>query len=289
MGNQVHYFSTAVLEHYFPGVLSLGILRCDLPDPISGGNKRYKLKYNLEQFSSGKYSALLTFGGAYSNHIAAVAYAGKRNGFRTIGIIRGEELNRESNSILRHASHCGMELVFLSRTEYRRRNDADFAEELMRQFGNVYIVPEGGSNHWAVRGCKEILSEETVRFDDIVCPVGTGATVAGIISSAKPHQRITGVAVLEGELYLRRLIESQLSFEEHKAAWQLDSRFTLGGYAHSSQELALFIEAMRSEADLPLDPVYSGKVLFAVHQMAKMGEFVGRKVLFVHTGGYAFL
>jgi len=289
LGNQVHYFSNEVLGAYFPGLISLGILRCDLPNPISGGNKCYKLKYNLEHFIAGNYSALLTFGGAYSNHIAAVAYAGKCHGIRTVGIIRGEELNEDSNSILRYASECGMELVFVSRVEYKRRNDESFAKELIQRFGNAYILPEGGSNGFAVKGCKEILTVETEAFDDIVCPVGTGATIAGIISSAKFHQCVTGIAVLDGDEYLRGLIESHLSSEDRVASWQLDSRFTLGGYAHSSKELERFIGVMSSEADLPLDQVYSGKVLLAIHQMAKMGELIGRKVLFIHTGGYAFL
>jgi len=158
----------------------LDILRLDLPDPVSGGNKLFKLKYNLEEMRRLQLTRLLTFGGAFSNHIAAVATAGKKNNLETIGIIRGEELNEDSNVVLKYAASCGMKLVFISRDDYRKRNEQAFCEKLLNEFGPAYLLPEGGSNEFAVKGCKEILSQQTDRYDVIVCPVGTGATLAGI-------------------------------------------------------------------------------------------------------------
>lgn len=274
-----------LLSNFWADGNSLAVLRLDLPDPLAGGNKSFKLKYNLEEMKWRGLDKLLTFGGAFSNHIAAVANAGIQNNFETIGIIRGEELNANSNAVLKYASACGMKLVFVSREDYRRRNDPEFINELLQQLGPAYVLPEGGSNELAVKGTKEILSEATDQFDTIVCPVGTGATLAGIIATAKPHQEVVGVAVLEGKEYLEREVERLLKNEIVRAKWKIEHGFTLGGYAHSSAELENFITGMGAKYDLPLDAVYSGKALFALQQMKKRS---GKNVLFIHTGGYAF-
>lgn len=274
-----------LLSNFWNDGDSLAVLRLDLPDPLAGGNKSFKLKYNLEEMKWRGLNRLLTFGGAFSNHIAAVANAGKQNKFETVGIIRGEELNTDSNAVLKYAAACGMKLGFISREDYRRRNDPEFINELLQQFGPAYVLPEGGSNELAVKGTKEILSETTGQFDTIVCPVGTGATLAGIIAAAKPHQEIIGIAVLEGKDYLEREVERLLKNEIVRAKWKIEHGFTLGGYAHSSAELENFIKSMQEKYNLPLDPVYSGKSLLALGQMKK--EF-GKNILFIHTGGYAF-
>ncbi len=279
-----------VLPDFFGGEgnSSLGILRLDLPDPIAGGNKSYKLKYNLEEMRRSGLKRLLTFGGAFSNHIAAVATAGKKENMETIGMIRGEELNGNSNAVLKHAVSCGMKLVFISRDEYRKRNDADFHEAIIREYGPLYLLPEGGSNEFAVKGCQEILSVATEKYDVIVCPVGTGATLAGIISSAKKHQEIIGVAVLEGKNYLEEEVKKSLAGKNAAAKWRINHDFTFGGYGKSSIELENFIVEMKNGCSLPLDHVYSGKTLFAICEMEKGNEFRGKHFLFVHTGGYAF-
>lgn len=276
-----------VLENFFGDGEdnSLAVLRLDLPDPLSGGNKSFKLKYNLEEMKRLGFNKLITFGGAFSNHIAAVANAGKKNNFETIGIIRGNELDNNSNTVLKFASSCGMKLVFISREDYRKRNDSEFIDELLKQHGPAYVLPEGGSNEFAVKGCKEILSAETSSFDTIICPVGTGATLAGIIASAQPHQEIIGVAVLEGAAYLEKEVATLLRNENVQAKWKIEHEFTFGGYGNSSAGLEKFIKEIKSKFDLLLDHVYSAKALYAASALKKVKT---GKTLFIHTGGYAF-
>jgi 1-aminocyclopropane-1-carboxylate deaminase len=267
---------------------ALAVLRIDLPDPLAGGNKSYKLKYNLEEMKRTGFSKLITFGGAFSNHIAAVAHAGKKNNFETIGIIRGDELTSDSNTVLKYASACGMQLIFISREEYRKRNDADFIAALLKKYGPSYLLPEGGSNEYAVKGCKEILSEATDAYDVIICPVGTGATLAGIIGGSSAHQHIIGIAVLNGKTYLENEVSRLLKNEIVKATWEINHDFTFGGYANTLPVLSDFIAKINSVYQLPLDLVYSGKALFAIAEMQKGEIFRGKRLLFIHTGGYAF-
>lgn len=270
-------------------IKSFSILRLDLPDPLSGGNKKFKLKYNLEEMEGSGFKTMLTFGGAFSNHIAAVATAGKKNNFRTIGIIRGDELTEMSNPVLQYASDCGMQLIFISRDDYRKRNDLSFCEFLLAKYGPAYLLPEGGSNALAVQGCAEILSDKTGSYDVIICPVGTGATLAGIISSAQPNQEIIGVAVLEGRNYLENEVEKFLDKRTLLSEWKIEHDFTLGAYGKSSVELKKFVAEAKNKFGLPLDEVYSGKALFAVSELIKRNDFSEKKVLFIHTGGYAFV
>lgn len=275
------------LNDFFADGEGLDVLRLDLPEPLAGGNKSYKLKYNLEEMRRLGLTRLLTFGGAFSNHIAAVAFAGKKNKLETIGIIRGDELNESSNEVLKFATACDMQLVFVSREDYRKRNEKEFCEKLLGKFGPAYLLPEGGSNDFAVKGCKEILSEQTEKYDVIVCPVGTGATLAGLIAGAKAHQEIIGVAVLSGKDYLENEVKQLLANENHFAKWGINHDFTFGGYGKSSKELDDFILEMKRKYSLPLDAIYSAKTLFAIREMKK-GTAGSKQFLFVNTGGYAF-
>ena len=288
--------SSELIAEFFPGVKSLSLLRLDLPDAIAGGNKSYKLKYHLEiyRMMGGETrpddpvgrGSILSFGGAYSNHIAALAYAGKVHNIPTIGVIRGEELSAESNPVLKFASACGMKLHFISRGYYRQKNDTDSTIDFIEQFGTVYIVPEGGGGDQGVRGCLEILTPECDVFDEIVLPVGTGTTMSGIIQTAKAHQRVHGIAVVAA----KNLDENirRMSYEPIRCQWNVLHDFTLGGYANKSEELIGFIRIMKSKYELPLDHVYSGKALFALHKMTTAGSFKEKNLLFIHTGGYAF-
>jgi 1-aminocyclopropane-1-carboxylate deaminase len=264
------------------------LLRLDLPDPLMGGNKAYKLKYNLEAFRNSGKKQILSFGGAYSNHLAALAATGKKHRIETIGIVRGDELKADSNPVLRFASDCGMELCFISREEYRLRNDPSFVKLLSFDFPDAYIVPEGGANQLAVQGCMEILSTETNAMDYFVCAVGTGATLAGIILAAQKHQHVIGIAVLEGKNYLENEVSKFLLGQDLQATWEINENYTLGGYAQVNEEFTRFIAEMSEKHKLPLDPVYSGKSFFGFDSMHKQGLFDGKKALFIHTGGYAF-
>lgn len=279
--------SAELVRRYFPGIESLSFLRLDLPDPVAGGNKSFKLKYHLGLYRMMGEGSILSFGGAYSNHIAALAHAGKVHGIKTIGVIRGEELNENSNPVLQFAASCGMKLHFISRGYYRQKHDTESTLDFVEQFGTVYIVPEGGGGDQGVRGCLEILTPACDAFDEIVVPVGTGTTIAGLIQTAKAHQHVTGVAVLAAKDHLEESIR-RMMYEEIACTWDILHDFTLGGYANASDGLTAFIKEMKEQYTLPLDHVYSGKALFALHKLASSGSFKGKKVLFVHTGGYAF-
>lgn len=194
-----------------------------------------------------------------------------------------------SNKVLEYASNCGMKLIFVSREQYRERNNLDFQNSLLEKYGPFYLLHEGGANELAVKGCKEILSLETEKYLQVVCPVGTGATLAGIISSANSEQKIVGIAVLQGKGYLEKEVERFLASENSHADWTIEHGFTLGGYGKSSSELRQFIYEMESQYDLLLDEIYSGKTLFAIFQMKRQGLLDQGNILFVHTGGYSFM
>ncbi len=264
--------------------IELSILREDKIHPEISGNKFRKLKYNLADFTDGDYDSLLTFGGAYSNHIAAVAAAGKEFGFQSIGIIRGEELASKvhENPTLEFAQNCGMKLKFISREAYRQKTNPLFLEELQAEFGKVYVLPEGGTNEWAVKGCTEILGAHTSGFDFICCAVGTGGTLAGLIRSAENHQRILGFPALKDSDFLNDEINRYVN----RSNWELIQEYHFGGYGKVCSELINFTNDFKNATNIQLDPVYTSKMLFGVSAMAKAGYFPkGSRVLAIHTGG----
>lgn len=251
--------------------------------PFVSGNKFRKLKYNLLQAKEEKQHSLLTFGGAYSNHIAAVAAAGKEYGFKTIGVIRGEELNTEDekNPTLKFAKDCGMQLDFISREAYRKKTDPIFLEELKLKWEDFYLIPEGGTNDLAIKGCEEILNEEDSYFDFICCSVGTGGTITGLINSAKSHQKILGFPALKGDF----LKEEICKFATNQN-WELFSEYHFGGYAKTTPELIGFMNAFFKQTGILLDPIYTGKMVFGVIDLMKKNYFPkDANVLMIHTGG----
>ncbi|WP_264522984.1 1-aminocyclopropane-1-carboxylate deaminase/D-cysteine desulfhydrase [Flavobacterium sp. N502536] len=267
----------------FPNAISLSIKREDLIHPFVSGNKFRKLKYNLLQAKAENKKTLLTFGGAFSNHIAAVAYAGKEQGFRTIGVIRGEELldKIEENPTLKFAQENGMQFEFVTREEYRLKNENAFIEKLKDKFGDFYLVPEGGTNEWAVKGCEEILTEEDARFDFVCCAVGTGGTIAGLINSALPHQKILGFPALKGDF-----LTDEIRIFAQKDNWNLISDYHFGGYGKVNLELIEFINAFFEENKVPLDPIYTGKMVFGVIDLIHKNYFPAHsRILLIHTGG----
>lgn len=247
------------------------------------GNKLNKLKYNIEEAKKQKKKILLTFGGAFSNHIAAVAAVGKEFGFETIGVIRGEELKAKinENPTLSFANNLGMQFEFVSREAYRNKTDDDFIENLKEQFGDFYLIPEGGTNSLAVKGCEEILTKEDVVYDYICCPVGTGGTIAGIINASFQHQKILGFPALKGDF-----LQEEITKFTTKTNWQLIADYHFGGYAKVNADLIRFINTFKKDNNIPLDPVYTGKMLFAIHDLIGKGFFPKHaKILVIHTGG----
>ncbi|CAI2766977.1 1-aminocyclopropane-1-carboxylate deaminase/D-cysteine desulfhydrase [Flavobacterium collinsii] len=266
-----------------PNAISLTIKREDLIHPFVSGNKFRKLKYNLLQAKAEHQETLLTFGGAFSNHIAAVAYAGKEQGFRTIGIIRGDELfdKIEENPTLKFAQENGMQFEFVTREEYRHKNESVFIEKLKGKFGDFYLVPEGGTNELAVKGCEEILTEEDAIFDFVCCAVGTGGTISGLINGALPNQKILGFPALKGDF-----LTDEIRIFAKKDNWDLISDYHFGGYGKVNLELIEFINAFFEENKVPLDPIYTGKMFFGVIDLIHKNYFPAHsKILLVHTGG----
>ena len=266
-----------------PKGISLVIKRDDLIHPFVSGNKFRKLKYNLLQAKAENQSALLTFGGAYSNHIAAVAYAGKENGFQTIGIIRGDELadKIESNPTLNFAQKCGMQFEFVSRETYRLKTEETFLEQLQQKYGAFYLIPEGGTNAFAIQGCEEILTPEDASFDYVACAIGTGGTISGLINSVLPHQKVLGFPALKGEF----LQDEIRKFVRHEN-WELITDYHFGGYGKVSTDLIDWINRFYAQTQIPLDPVYTGKMVFGILDLIAKNYFPeNANILLIHTGG----
>lgn len=263
--------------------VSLVIKREDLIHPFISGNKFRKLKYNLLEALDSELRTIVTFGGAYSNHIAATAYAGKAYGLRSIGVIRGEELagNWHENPTLARANANGMEFRFISRIQYRNKTDKVFYKALQDEIGPFYLVPEGGTNALAVKGCEEILTKADRDFNVVCASVGTGGTLAGIINSSDPRQHILGFASLKGD-FLTKDIRNFTAKEN----WTLNMDYHFGGYAKVSGPLIEFINNFKDRTGIPTDPIYTGKMIFGILDLVKRDYFnPGTKILAVHTGG----
>jgi 1-aminocyclopropane-1-carboxylate deaminase len=269
---------------YIPGAdVSLYVKREDLLHPLISGNKFRKLKYNLEEARNLKKTTLLTFGGAFSNHIVAVAAAGREYGFETIGIIRGEELVNKvgDNPSLSFAAQCGMKLIFTPRQQYRSKNIEELKNSKDFIFESCYIIPEGGTNNLAVQGCEEILSGADTNFDFVCCAVGTGGTISGLINSAADHQQILGFPALKGNF-----LADDVQRMSAKENWQLVNGYEFGGYAKVNVDLINFINDFKMTSGIQLDPVYTGKMFFGVMDMVRKNWFPsGAKILAIHTGG----
>jgi 1-aminocyclopropane-1-carboxylate deaminase len=266
-----------------PKGISLVIKREDLIHPFVSGNKFRKLKYNLLQAKAENQSTLLTFGGAYSNHIAAVGYAGKENGFQTIGIIRGDELGDkiESNPTLKFAQECGMQFEFVSRETYRLKTEATFLEQLQQQYGAFYLIPEGGTNTFAIQGCEEILTPEDASFDYVACAIGTGGTISGIINSVLPHQKVLGFPALKGNF-----LQDEIRNFVRQDNWELITDYHFGGYGKVTNDLIDWINQFYEQTQIPLDPVYTGKMVFGIVDLITKNYFPeNAKILLIHTGG----
>jgi 1-aminocyclopropane-1-carboxylate deaminase len=275
------------------GVCEFYVKRDDLIDPLVSGNKWRKLKYNIEQARHKSSEGILTFGGAHSNHLVATAKACNVAGLKSVGLVRGEELTPTSNSTLKDCVQLGMELVFISREEYRNKEDWEYINQLRHGFPSFHIVPEGGSNFYGIIGCQEILKETPNDYDHVFVSAGTGSTAAGVILSAGPHTKVHVVSALKGDF-----MESQVSkmlnsvcfdeelVEELKEKTVFHDHAHFGGYAKTTPELNEFIQTILAQTQLPLDSVYTGKALYEFVRSWKSGELGKKpKVLFIHTGG----
>lgn len=238
------------------------------------GNKWRKLKYNIATARERGFETLLTFGGAYSNHIRATAAAGEYFGFSTVGVVRGEE-HLPLNPSLRYAVSRGMRITYLDRTTYREKTSEAVIEALHREFGEFYLIPEGGSNAEAVRGCAELAEELDESVDVVFCAVGTGGTLAGVAAGAAPGQVTVGIPVLKGGAFLEddivRLQEQV--YGARIGSWRLECDYHFGGYAKRTPELDDFIDDFDQRHGLRLDWVYEAKMVYALFDQVIRGKF----------------
>lgn len=271
------------VEIEFPNKIELFVKREDLIDEFVHGNKYYKLKYNLLEAKKLSKKKLITFGGAYSNHLLAVSYAGKKENFETYAFVRGEELasNFEENSILLQAHQNGMKFIFVTRTSYRNK------EKLLEDFFKTtnqegfYVLSEGGTNELAVKGTQEILNSQTEKFDYICCAVGTGGTLAGIIKAKKNHQKVIGFPTLKDVDFLVDEIKKYTT-----KPFKLNQNYHFGGYAKTNQELKDFIDWFNATTQIKIEPIYTGKMFYGIFQEINKGIFpVKSKILAIYIGG----
>lgn len=272
--------------------VQLYVKRDDLIHPRFGGNKWRKLKYNLEHARKNQFDTLLTFGGAWSNHIYATAAAGKHFGFNTIGLIRGEE-HKPLNATLSFAKKCGMQLHYINRAEYRQKAEAAYLTKIKQQFADVYILPEGGSNSLALRGCAETVTEINNEldkpFDFICCASGTGATLAGLISMINPEQTAIGFSALKGGEFLNHDVETFLQREKITSStknWRIETGFHFGGYAKVNDALLRFMSEFELQYGFALDAVYTGKMFYGLFELINEKKFEpGTSIIAIHSGG----
>jgi 1-aminocyclopropane-1-carboxylate deaminase len=212
-----------------------------------------------------------------------VAFAGKEQNFKTIGIIRGEELRNKisENPTLQFAQDCGMQLEFVTREAYRQKTELGFLENLRTKFGAFYVIPEGGTNELAIKGCEEILIVEDAEFDYICCSIGTGGTITGIINSLFPHQKVLGFPALKGEF-----LEDEIRIFARNKNWEVITDYHFGGYGKVTPELIVFMNQFHKESQIPLDPIYTAKMFYGVMDLIEKNYFPKKsKILLIHTGG----
>jgi 1-aminocyclopropane-1-carboxylate deaminase len=269
------------------------VKRDDLIHTEISGNKWRKLKFNIEKLKANKYAGILTFGGAFSNHIAATAATGKLLGIKTIGIIRGDELTHQSNKTLIKAHNNGMQLVFVSRSKYAERYERLYHEELRAEFGNLLVVNEGGANYYGVIGCAEILKEINFVPDYIYSASGTGTTVAGLLLSSDTTKVVSVPVFKNGGFIKKEVIDLLQQFALDNSTFKtkmdllsLNLDFHFGGYGKYNDELIDFINEFYSITSLKLDQIYTGKMMFALFNDVRENKFnKGEKIVALHTGG----
>lgn len=265
------------------GLVHLTLKREDLLGDGISGNKLRKLKYNVSKAIEGGYTKVITFGGGYSNHILAASYIKKQYGIDVVGVIRGEELidKIDNNPTLSKAKDNGMQFHFVSREVYRNKLNPDFINELKEKYGAFYLLPEGGTNELAIKGCEEILTDSDAYFDYICCAVGTGGTIAGLINTSANNQKVVGFSALKGDF-----LKDDVAGLVTKKNWSIQTDYHFGGYAKVNAELISFMNDFKRETGILLDPIYNGKMMYGIYDLIKKGYFSkNTSILAVHTGG----
>ena len=262
----------------------LFVKRDDLIHPEVSGNKFRKLKYNIEKAKAKNCQSIITYGGAYSNHLLAVAAAGLLENIKTIGIVRGNELNESSNKLLKRCAELGMKLSFIDRVQYKLKKYSDRIEQTESQL--LLHIPEGGANIEGVLGCRDIITETSNDYDYIFVAQGTCTTSVGIYMAMSPRSKLVVIPVLKGFDSLGEMekLAKQVNLKIDFNRVEVLNEYHFGGYAKSSSELDVFVDSFNRHYPFNIEPIYTGKVMFAMQ--AFVAKIKGnKKALFVHTGG----
>ena len=260
--------------------IQLDLLRLDLIHPEISGNKWFKLKHNIDFAIQNNFKSIVSFGGAYSNHLHALAFAGKQYNLKTIGIIRGEVVENET---LQDCKRWGMDIHFISRETYREKYDIHFLKTVQEEFKTSYIIPEGGNNALGQKGCAEIVSpEQKEKYDLFCCSIGTGATFTGIVNSLGGEKKAMGFSAIKNGHYIANEIQQQTVFSN----FELQYEYHFGGFAKLNDSLITFMQQFKNEHQIELDRVYTGKMLFGIFDLIEKNSFQeDTKILAIHTGG----
>ncbi len=267
--------------------VSVSIKRDDLLHAVVSGNKLYKLMFNLDEFKRSHKKTLITFGGAYSNHLHATAFMGKKLGFQTVAIVRGEQL-LPLNPTLKDCTDWGMILEPVSRGDYRQKQKSADIQDIIKKYPSAYIVPEGGANKLGVLGASKIMDGvDQKNIDVVVVACGTGVTMAGIVSACESHVSVVGMPALKAEKWMASEVQGWLDVVGcDNKNWMVECQYHFGGYGKTKPELLQFIEEMAQQYQLLLDPIYTGKAFYGLLKMIEQGEIAsGSRVLFIHSGG----
>ena len=260
--------------------IKLYVKRIDLIDKYISGNKWYKLKYNIESAINNSKKCVLTFGGAYSNHLLATAVIANKYKLKSIGLVRGEK-KQNLNPILRLVQHYGMHIDYIPRSYYKMIDDKNIINDLKNIYGNFYLIPQGGTNNLGVIGAQEILTD--LDNQNYICvPVATGGTISGIINSSNSEQKILGFKSLKGEGDLEENIKKYTNCNN----WYLFDNYTFGGFAKYDIQLLNFIKNFDLKYSIKLDLIYTSKMMFGLFDLIQRGYFKRKStILAIHTGG----
>ena len=271
-----------------PHSINLWIKREDLIHPQLSGNKWHKLRFNLQHAKESGLNGVISFGGAFSNHLHALAWAGQQQGLKTVGVVRGE-LTEPLNPTLADCKRWGMSLIPVSREEYRRRADQVIINRLRASFPDHLLLPEGGANDFAIQGCQQWaleIQQQLPNIDYLCVASGTGATLAGLIAGLPPKVKVLGFPVLKGDSELASRLENWLAPYSNHARWRIIENYHFGGYAKVTQELVQFIDAWQAKTRIPIEPIYTGKLLYGVMKLLEADYFpADSNVVVVHSGG----
>ncbi|MCK5918453.1 MAG: pyridoxal-phosphate dependent enzyme [Cocleimonas sp.] len=271
--------------------ISVAMARVDTVHPLASGNKLYKLLPNIDYALQNNYQQILSFGGAFSNHIHALALYAQSVGLQSIAIIRGEK-EYANNSTLSTATAAGMRLVFVDRATYKRRYDKDYLQQLQQQYPEALIIPEGGSSELALQGCTELMrqiNKSCLQRDDsipdtVAVACGTGMTFSGLMNGAQPDQTVQGYLVVKDHSVAKRVDDLLANHSQHQP-YKMHYA-DLGGYAKFKAPLLEFILEFLQQTNILLDPIYTSKMCYCIMQQIEAGQFkVGSKLVIVHSGG----